>query len=224
MTQSQLSIRSTLLVLAFLVVWTPGASAEGPVLVPVPMGDVLSEQPLSPVPGKMTFEEYEDMHRGLFQGFLYSGIPGGWHFYAGERKTGWILAGTVVAGIGMVIAGASLSKETDEWSESEFETMDIGEQRYEKVPTGASLVGDELTTNFQLRALERRREDNGAGALVGLGVAAIVGSYLYDALHGVSVIESKRRRVRYKYGQDLSAGVSIDPRSGEPKLSMKLSF
>ena len=207
-----------------LFMWTPSALADGPTIVPVPLGEVLNEMPLTAVPGQMTFEEYEDMHRGLFQGFLYSGIPGGWHFYAGEEKTGWILAGTVVAGIGMIIAGASLHEETDEWSDSDYETIDVAGQRYEQIPKSSRLVGDDLTTNFELRALEKKYEDNGGGLLIGLGAAAIVGSYLYDFLGGVSVIESKRRRVRYKYGKDMNAGVTFDPRTGQPRLSMQLSF
>ena len=117
-----------------------------------------------------------------------------------------------------------MSEETDEWSASDYETTDIAGQRYEQIPTHGTLVGGELTTHFQLRALEKKHENGGGGILVGLGAAAILGSYIYDFLDGVSVIESKRRRVRYKYGRELNAGVTVDPRSGEPRLSMKLSF
>jgi hypothetical protein len=224
MFRSALTIQSTLLVTILLFVWAPGSLADVGVIVPVPIGDTLQETPLHPVPGKMSFEEYEDMHRNVFQGMLYGGLPGGWHFYAGEDQTGWILVGTIAAGIGMIITGASMAKETGEWADSDYETTEIGDQRFARVPTGSSRVGDEITTSFDLRPLEKKYEDNGSGALLGLGIMAIVGSYAYDFLHGISVIESKRQRVRYKYGQGLNAGVMFDPRTGEPRVSMKLSF
>jgi hypothetical protein len=224
MTRPTPRIASALLAALLFFVWTPGAHADGAVIVPVPIGDVLGESPLNPVSSGMTFEEYQDMHRNLFQGFLYSGIPGGWHFYAGEEKTGWILAGTVVAGIGMIIAGASMAEETGEWASSDYETTELAGQRYARIPTTSSLVGDELTTHFELRPLDKKYKENGSGALIGLGVLALVGSYAYDFLHGVSVIQTKRQRVRFKYGKGMQAGVVIDPRTGEPRVSMKLSF
>ena len=221
------SIGSFMSCVAFVCVLTLGAPsvfADGGVIVPIPVGDTLQETPLRPIPGKMTFEEYEDMHRNVFQGMLYGGLPGGWHFYAGEDKTGWILVGTVAAGIGMIIAGATSMEESEEWEDTDFSTTDVGAQRYERIPTSRTQIGDEVTIEYELKPLERKVEDNGAGALIGLGVVAVIGSYAYDFLHGISVIESKRRRVRYKYGQGLNAGVTVDPRTGEPRLSMGLRF
>ena len=215
---------SALVAALLCVMWTPGAHADGAILVPIPIGGALGEKPLDPLSSEMTFEEYQDMNRNIFQGFLYSGIPGGWHFYAGEEKTGWIVAGTVAAGISLIIAGASMAEETGEWASSDFETLDIGDQRYARVPTTSSRVGTERTTNFELRPLEKEYKNDDGGALIGLGIAALVGSYAYDFLHGIHMIETKRQRVRYKYGQKMKAGVSFDPRTGDPRLSMKLSF
>ena len=206
------------------LLWAPVAHSEPPVIVPVPVSGPLQEAPVHPLSEKMTFEEYEDMNRTLFQGFLYSGIPGGWHFYAGERKTGWILAGTVAAGLGLVIAGASMIEETEDWEESDYGTVDISGQRFERIPVGRTRTGDDVQIEYKLRELNRKREDNGGGALVGLGAAAILGAYIYDFFGGIDVIESKRRKVRYKYGQDLRASVALDPRTGQPRLSMRLSF
>lgn len=217
-------LASALLAALLCFVWTPGVHADGAILVPIPIGDTLGEKPLSPLSSEMTFEEYQDMHRNIFQGFLYSGIPGGWHFYAGEEKTGWILAGTVVAGIGLIIAGASMAEETGEWASSDYQTTDIGDQRYARMPTSSSRIGDEQTINFELRPLEKEYKENGSGALIGLGLAALVGSYAYDFFHGIHIMETKRQRVRFKYGKKMNAGVTFDPRTGEPRLSMKLSF
>ncbi|MBD90768.1 MAG: hypothetical protein CL940_10550 [Deltaproteobacteria bacterium] len=224
MFRSTRTLASFVAFLSLLIAWAPSVSADPAVIVPVPIGDTLRETPLHPVPSKMSFEEYEDMNRNVFQGMLYGGIPGGWHFYAGEERTGWILVGTVAAGIGMIIAGASMAEETGEWADSDFQTTDIGDQRYERVPTGSTRVGDEVTTQFELRPLSKEFEDNGHGALIGLGVATLLGSYVYDFLHGITVIERKRQRVRYKYGQGMNAGVTLDPRTGDPRVSVGLRF
>ena len=224
MLRSTVRMTWVLTALSLLIAWPSAVLADPGVIVPVPIGDTLGETPLHPVPSKMTFEEYEDMHRNVFQGMLYGGIPGGWHFYAGEERTGWILVGTVAAEIGMIIAGASMAEETGEWAASDFQTTDIGNQRYERVPTGSTRVGDEITTQFELRPLSKEFEDNGHGALIGLGVATLLGSYIYDFLHGITVIEQKRQRVRYKYGQGMNAGVTLDPRTGDPRVSVGLRF
>ncbi len=39
------------------------------------------------------------------------------------------------------------------------------------------------------------------GALVGVGVLAIVGAYVWDFYHGVRIIEEKRDKARYKIGK-----------------------
>jgi hypothetical protein len=40
--------------------------------------------------------------------------------------------------------------------------------------------------------------------MIGLGVATIVGVYFWDILQGVSLIEEKRNRARYKIAQMLN--------------------
>ena len=59
---------------------------------------------------------------------------------------------------------------------------------------------------------------------MGLGVAAIVGSYMYDIFHGMRTIEEKRNRVRFKYGDQFKTSLAIDPTTGQPRLTMNLRF
>ena len=50
--------------------------------------DILSENPINPIPKEMTFEEYQDMNKRLNVGLLLAAIPipGTIHHYAGEQK------------------------------------------------------------------------------------------------------------------------------------------
>ena len=201
------------------LLWTSSALAQGQLKV-----EPLGETPLLPIPATMTFEEYEDMNRGFLKAMPYVIFPGGLHFYANEDTTGWVLAGTVTAGIVLVIAGAGMMEEGDDFQESDFEIENIGDKRFAKVPKRLEQTATGTTTFYELQEVEKEPKASAGGALVGLGAAAIIGSYLYDIFHGMRVIEEKRNRVRFKYGIKMNAGVTLDPTNGEPRLTMNLRF
>ena len=90
------------------------------------------------------------------------------------------------------------------------------ERRYEKIPV--SLEGE--TPKYRLREL--RRDGGAGGALVALGVITIAGSVIYDFLHGIQVIETKRDRVRFKYGQRLKLQAGV--RTGTPSVALSYAF
>ena len=185
-------------------------------------GDVLNEAPLIPIPQDMTYEEYQDMNRRISTGLMRSAIPvpGMMHFYAGEPTTGkWLLA-TGLAGVASIIAGAALWEE-GEFAETDFDVLVINggkdkERRYEKIPV--SLEGE--TPKYRLREIQR---DGGVGGpLVALGVITIAGSMIYDFLHGIEVIETKRDRVRFKYGKRLK--LQAGARTGTPSVALSYAF
>ena len=201
--------------LALALVLPSSAVAQG-------TGDVLNEAPLIPIPQDMTYEEYQDMNRRISTGLMRSAIPvpGMMHFYAGEPTTGkWLLA-TGLAGVASIIAGAALWEE-GEFAETDFDVLVINggkdkERRYEKIPV--SLEGE--TPKYRLREIQR---DGGVGGpLVALGVITIAGSMIYDFLHGIEVIETKRDRVRFKYGKRLK--LQAGARTGTPSVALSYAF
>ena len=201
--------------LALALVLPSSAVAQG-------TGDVLNEAPLIPIPQDMTYEEYQDMNRRISTGLMRSAIPvpGMMHFYAGEPTTGkWLLA-TGFAGVASIIAGAALWEE-GEFAETDFDVLVINggkdkERRYEKIPV--SLEGE--TPKYRLREIQR---DGGVGGpLVALGVITIAGSMIYDFLHGIEVIETKRDRVRFKYGKRLK--LQAGARTGTPSVALSYAF
>ena len=184
-------------------------------------GDILNEVPLMPVPEGMTFEEYRDVNRRLTVGLALRAIPipGMIHFYANERKTGWRILGTAAGGaLGIAIGAASL-KEGD-FPDSDYELVILNERHYEKIPTG--IFGSDTT--FTLHEIMRKREGAG-GLLILIGAVVLVSDIAYDFIHGIKIIEEKRDRVRYKYGQQIS-GLRLEP-SFVPQVGavgVKLSF
>lgn len=189
-------------------------------------GDILNEAPLVAVPEEMTFEEYRDMNRRLTVGLVLAAIPipGMTHFYANEPKTGWLIFGAAVGGAVGIAVGA-LSLDDGDFPDSDYELLVLNagndnEKRYEKIPH--EIIGSDTT--FRLNEIGRKREGAG-GLLIVLGAAVIVFDIAYDFIHGVKIIEEKRDRVRYRYGQQIgSLGLepSFDPRLGA--LGVKLSF
>ncbi len=189
-------------------------------------GDILNEAPLMAIPEEMTFEEYRDMNRRLTVGLALAAIPipGTIHFYANEPKTGWLILGTAVGGA-LGIAVGALSMDEGDFPDSDYDLLVLNagkdnEKRYEKIPYEVS--GSD--TSFWLQEIAREREGAG-GLLVLLGVTVLVCDIAYDFIHGVKVIEEKRDRVRYKYGQQISS-IGLEP-SFEPKLGavgVKLSY
>ena len=167
--------------------------------------DPLSETPLYPIPSEMTFEEYEDMNRRLSQALLWSSIPlpGITHYYAGEKKMAKRLFYVGMGGLACIIGG-SLSMSESTWPDYD-ENLHIihnegtdNERRYERVPV--SMEGDII--HYDLKEIFKQSDGSGGG-LVALGVVVLIGDFIFDRLKGLYLIEKKRNKVRYKYGQEL---------------------
>ena len=165
--------------------------------------DILSENPINPIPKEMTFDEYQDMNRRLNVGLLLAAIPipGMIHHYAGEQKIAkkirWVAAGSILA-----IIGGAMSMKEDGWRESPHLISIVNEGndneiRYEMIPIGQT--GTDTTYKY----VELGKKYSGASFLIPLGICVLIGDYLYDYIHGIRTIESKRDKVRFKYGKKL---------------------
>ena len=167
--------------------------------------DVLNEINIHPIPEEMTFEEYTDMNRRLTVGLVLSAVPypGIIHSYAGESKKAKQIRWAVAGGFLSMIGGAALTKEVG-WADSKYQTTDINDIRYEMIPIeqegelGEEGEGNPIIT-YKLSELEKSYE--GGGGLIILGAGIIIASYLYDFIHGITIIEEKRDKVRFKYGK-----------------------
>ena len=176
-------------------------------------GEILNEVPIWPVPAKMTLEEYRDANRRLSVGLLLMSVPlpGTLHFYADEKREGWIHVGAAVLGGASIIVGASMSDKTkNKWEKTNFETLDVTGtrgviRRYEKIP----VEDDGGVITYKLRKLERQRK--GGGPLVVLGAGLLVGQILHDWIDGIKKIERKRDSVRFKYGKSAGFKMSMSP-------------
>ena len=168
-------------------------------------GDILQEIPIHPLPMEMTYEEYKDLNRKLNIGLMLTAIPipGMLHSYAGEKETAKKLRYIGVAGLALIIAGASSFEESDDWESSKYSTVDINDLWYEQIPTSQIDNGDGTSTiDYKLIPL-RKKQENKLGILFGIGVGVLVGNYIYDYIHGIEMIETKRDKVRFKYGKQL---------------------
>ena len=165
--------------------------------------DILSENPINPIPKEMTFEEYQDMNKRLNVGLLLAAIPipGMIHHYAGEQKIAkkirWVAAGSILA-----IIGGAISMKEDGWKKSPYQISIVNEGndneiRYEMIPIG------QTGTAIEYKYVELRKKYSGAFFLIPLGIGVLIGDYLYDYIHGIRTIESKRDKVRFKYGKKL---------------------
>ncbi len=191
-------------------------------------GDILNEAPLHPLPAEMTYEEYKDMNRRLTVGLALAAIPvpGMIHFYAGEKKTGWKILGGAVLGLGGVISGVAMAEDGD-FPDSDFEVLTLNagdedkERRFEQIPV--EIEGGEI--NYELREIYREPDGTG-GALIAAGAVLLVGSIVYDFIHGIRTIEEKRDRVRYKYGKQMQFGLApqIDLKKQSVGLGLALNF
>ena len=173
----------------------------------LPQGDVLNEAPFYEIPNGMTFEEYRDANRRISVGLLLMSVPvpGMLHFYADDDTRGWICVGGAGLGAISIITGALL-REDSKYPESDYETITIDGNRYEKIPF--LMEGEQI--DYQLRPLKKEESLSDAGvALIVFGGALIIGEIVYDWLDGIHTIEYKRDRVRYKYGiGDRDASIS----------------
>ena len=167
------------------------------------INDILSETPINPIPKEMTFDEYQDMNRRVNMGLLLAAIPipGTIHHYAGEKKIAnnirWVAAGSILA-----IIGGALSMKEDGWRESPYEIYienpgTDDEKRYQKIPIG------ETGGAIDYKYIELGKKYSGASFLIPLGIGVLIGDYLYDYIYGIRTIESKRDKVRFKYGKTL---------------------
>lgn len=169
------------------------------------------------------------MNRRLTLGLALKAIPvpGMLHFYAGESKTGKRLLTTSLLGVASIMAGAILVGEGD-FPSTDFDVMVLNagdkdeERRYEKIPV--SLEGEVM--HYRLREIERDGDLGIGGPLIGLGAAVILYDFIYDFVHGVRVIEEKRDRVRFKYGQQLKLQMSMhnDRGGARPGLALNYTF
>lgn len=168
--------------------------------------DPLSETPLYPIPPEMTFQEYQDMNRRLSQAFLWSSIPvpGITHYYAGEKEKAKKFFYIGMGGLACIITGVN-SMDEGNWPEYNSNIHVIhnqgndNEKWYERFPV--RMEGDII--HYELKEIQKQ-EGEGGGGLVMLGIGIIIGDLIYDRLKGLKLIEDKRDRVRYKYGQQIN--------------------
>ena len=190
-------------------------------------GDTLNEAPLTPVPPAMTFEEYRDMNRRLSVGLMLRAIPlpGMLHFYAGEKKTGKRLVKRSLLGVASMVAGAIMIDEGD-FPDTDFDVVVLNagdkdkERRYEKIPF--ELDGE--VTQYRLHEIKRKGEGGLGVPLIILGAGVIAYDFLYDFVHGIKVIEEKRDRVRFKYGQQLKLQMGMQSERGALRPTLRLGY
>ena len=220
-------MKTGLLAIAIIWLWA-GSFLPQSVSAQTFGGDILNEAPIFAIPDEMTFEEYRDMNRRLTVGLVLAAIPvpGMIHFYAGEKKAGWMILGSAAIGVGTLISGIGMAENGD-FPESDFEVLILNrgdkdrERRFELLPY--EKTNGETTYRYR----EIFREPNGTGwALILIGSAILVADIAYDFIHGIKVIEEKRDRVRYKYGRQLTFGFTpqINPKQKSVGMGLTLAF
>ena len=196
------------------------------------IADPLSETPLYPIPKEMSFEEYQDMNRRMSQALLWSSIPipGITHYYAGDIKKAKKLFYIGLGGLVFITAGA-LSLADAEWPKNKdnYFIQNMGQENerwFEKIPTSVHISesGEELI-HYNLKEIQKESAGRG-GFLMLTGIAIILGDLVYDRIVGLRLIEQKRDKVRFKYGQNLN--LSFHPRISPTRsgigLSLKFNF
>ena len=193
--------------------------------------EILSETPLYPIPGSMTFEEYQDMNRrmSIGVGLAFIPIPGIVHRYAGEKELAKKLSYVSIGGLISLIGSMSGNEEKKEWSDSDYEILIMNqdlenETRFEKIPV--EIIGGDSIRYRLNQVYEKVTYSGGSPVLSALGFIAIFGSYYYDVFHGLKVIHDKREAVRYKYGKQLkfSFRPSYDLYASQTKLNFDIHF
>ena len=196
------------------------------------IADPLTETPLYPIPKEMSFEEYQDMNRRMSQALLWSSIPipGITHYYAGDIKKAKKLFYIGLGGFVCITVGA-LSLENAEWPENKdnYFIQNMGQENerwFEKIPTSVHISesGEELI-HYNLKEIQKESAGRG-GFLMLTGIAIILGDLVYDRIVGLRLIEQKRDKVRFKYGQNLNLSLhpSISPIKNGIGLSLKFNF
>ena len=94
------------------------------------------------------------------------------------------------------------------------------EKRYQKIPIGET--GGEIDYKY----VELGKKYSGASFLIPLGIGVLIGDYLYDYIHGIRTIESKRDKVRFKYGKklDFSFTPTYDLKNKTAGISFTYNF
>ena len=196
------------------------------------IADPLSETPLYPIPKEMSFEEYQDVNRRMSQALLWSSIPipGITHYYAGDIKKAKKLFYIGLGGFVCITVGA-LSLENAEWPENKdnYFIQNMGQENerwFEKIPTSVHISesGEELI-HYNLKEIQKESAGRG-GFLMLSGIAIILGDLVYDRIVGLRLIEQKRDKVRFKYGQnlDFSFHPRISPMKNGIGLNLKFNF
>ena len=196
------------------------------------IADPLTETPLYPIPKEMSFEEYQDMNRRMSQALLWSSIPipGITHYYAGDIKKAKKLFYIGLGGFVCITVGA-LSLENAEWPENKdnYFIQNMGQENerwFEKIPTSVHISesGEELI-HYNLKEIQKESAGRG-GFLMLSGIAIILGDLVYDRIVGLRLIEQKRDKVRFKYGQnlDFSFHPRISPMKNGIGLNLKFNF
>ena len=196
------------------------------------IADPLSETPLYPIPKEMSFEEYQDMNRRMSHALLWSSIPipGITHYYAGDVKKAKKLFYIGLGGFVCITVGA-LSLEDAEWPENKdnYFIQNMGQENerwFEKIPTSVHISesGEELI-HYDLKEIQKESAGRG-GFLMLTGIAIILGDLVYDRIVGLRLIEQKRDKVRFKYGQNLNLSFHplISPVRSGIGLSLKFNF
>ena len=191
--------------------------------------EILSETPLYPVPENMTFEEYQDMNRRISQALLWSSIPipGITHYYAGEHKTAKRLFFLGAGGFACLLAGI-ISLEDTKWP-NDRENYFIqnpnqeNERWFERIPHSLDITatGEEII-HYELKEIQK--ESSGGEILIFTGLAIILGDFAYDRIVGLRLIEQKRDKVRYKYGQKLDFSFHKGFLPYKQQIGFKLNF
>ena len=218
-----------LIVLITICIHTPITYAQGAT-------EPLLEVPVHPIPEGMTYEDYEAANMRISTGLIRGVLPGGVHFYAKEDTMGWALASTATLGLIAIVVGSTLTEEAASTEGDQIVNFNNGDQ-YQKIPTSRieDSSGQVTQTEYSLRKLPSEQLNDTGSTLVGLGAIALIGSYIYDVLHGMEVIESKRSKARYKFGKSLNSSHSkkesslyfrpqLDTRRGNASLLFGMSF
>ena len=93
------------------------------------------------------------------------------------------------------------------------------EKRFEKIPVG--MEGE--VVHYKLQEIRKEQNGNGGG-LIFAGLAIVIGDFIYDRVKGLQVIEDKRDKVRFKYGQKLNLSIKPSYNSLQNKLGVGLKF
>ncbi len=146
---------------------------------------------------KMTYEEFELLSQNTrMKDMLYAGVvPGYVHFKANEKKTGYWLLGIRSASY-IALATTYLS----------------GKHKLLSIDTN-DLSDEELD--------DKKRYENSFYTALSIATA----TYLYDVIHGDTVLHRKQEKIRYKYA--IKAGnhpTSFQGNKSYPSLAISIQF